>query len=126
MKTLQLMEYTATPVLLFVNECCVLQDDLKKSERLLPTDRVRCDGSLAVMKDELYAAWRVWNEARGTQAGVKEQFARHMLNTFPAVKASRLRTSKEDDKKLSVDASDRQYYYLGIDLTDEARNRYIV
>jgi putative DNA primase/helicase len=126
MKTLRALEYVATPMLLFAIECCVMAKNVRGAAGQVPKDRIREDGSIRIMKDELYAAWRVWNEARGTQAGVKEQFSRYLLDIFPELKTARMRLSRDEDKHAPMNYSDRTYYFIGIDLTDEARRQYIV
>lgn len=102
------LEYSTTPALLFASECC---DTYDKADMGVPT--IGSPG--VILKDEIYAAWRGWCELQGRQSGQREQFGRWLMNALPGITAVRLRDAD----------GVRQYYYVGVDLTQEAREKYL-
>jgi P4 family phage/plasmid primase-like protien len=91
------LELMTSPVLAFVRDCCN-------------------EGSqYQATKEELYKAWSNWATEQGRQPGIREQFGRWVLNACPRVRQARRRG----------DGSRRDYAYMGIALTSEARKVYL-
>jgi putative DNA primase/helicase len=125
MNTTRTMELASTPALAFIDECCVTGRELARIRNVVIEDRIRNGNQVAVLKDELYAAWKVWCETTGRHPGLKDQFCRWILNACPTLSIARLRVSKTDSKFYWAGDSERAYYFINIDLTNDARRKYL-
>jgi len=79
----------SSPVVIFVDECCIIHPDQ------------------SVSKNMIFEAWQYWCSESGRKAGVKEQFGRWLTSTCPHLETERIRHNGR-----------RVYMYKGIGLQD--------
>lgn len=88
-----------TPIAEFINECCEVEVGL----------------NYWVTKEQLYDCWAAWAKARGLRPGVSSRFGQRLLAQLPTIETSRRTITGK-----------QQYVYGGINLTANARDRYLV
>lgn len=79
----------SSPVIIFVDECCIIHPDQ------------------TVSKDMIFQAWQGWCGETGRKAGLREQFGRWLTSTCPCLETERIRHEGR-----------RIYMYKGIGLQD--------
>ena len=79
----------SSPVVIFVDECCIIHPDQ------------------SVSKNMLFDAWQHWCVETGRKAGLREQFGRWLSSTCPSLETERIRHKGR-----------RVYMYKGIGLQD--------
>ena len=86
----------SSPVVIFVDECCIIHPDQ------------------TVSKDMIFQAWQGWCGETGRKAGLREQFGRWLISTCPSLETGRIR---HDGRRV--------YMYKGIGLQDWTYTDYL-
>ena len=86
----------SSPVVIFVDECCIIHPDQ------------------SVSKDMIFQAWQGWCGETGRKAGLREQFGRWLTSTCPSLKTERVRYNGR-----------RIYMYKGLGLQDWVYTDYL-
>ena len=86
----------SSPVIIFVDECCIIHPDQ------------------SVSKDMIFQAWQGWCGETGRKAGLREQFGRWLTSTCPSLETERIRHEGR-----------RVYMYKGIGLQDWTYTDYL-
>lgn len=86
----------SSPVVIFVDECCIIHPDQ------------------SVSKNMLFDAWQHWCVETGRKAGLREQFGRWLASTCPSLETERIRHEGR-----------RVYMYKGIGLQEWTYTDYL-
>lgn len=86
----------SSPVVIFVDECCIIHPDQ------------------TVSKDMIFQAWQRWCVETGRKAGLREQFGRWLTSTCPSLETERIRHGGR-----------RVYVYKGVGLQDWVYTDYL-
>ena len=86
----------SSPVVIFVDECCIIHPDQ------------------TISKDMIFQAWQGWCSETGRKAGLREQFGRWLTSTCPSLETERIRCSGR-----------RVYMFKGIGIQDWVYSDYL-